>query len=133
MYEFNSCQFSIRVGYLAEERYSLHRQQSRIELQRQKSIKELGKGSSDMGIEAKTFKIKNGGSVDHHEERMDEDTKTLKGLQLFQSRVLGLLIKRMICTYRRWILFLLIVSRHFLIICDNSLCEFRQMSYYDIQ
>ena len=105
-----------RVGYLAEERHSLHRQKSRIEMQRQKSIKELGKDGSDLGTEAKTFKIKNGGSVDHHEEDVDEDTKKLKGLQLFQSRVLGLLMKRMICTYRRWILFFLIVSRHFLII-----------------
>ena len=117
-----------RVGYLAEERYSLHRQQSRIELQRQKSTKELGNGSSDLGIEAKTFEIKNGGSLDHHEEHMDEDTKKLKGLQLFQSRVLGLLMKRMICTYRRWILFLLIVSIHFLITFFDNLCEFRQMS-----
>ena len=106
---------------MAEERYSLHRQQSRIELQRQKSGKELG-DPRNLGIEAKTFKIKNGGSVDHHEERVDEDTKKLKGLQLFQSRVLGLFMKRMICTYRRWILFLLIVSRHFLINSYNNLC-----------
>ena len=101
-----------RVGYLAEERYSLHRQQSRVELHRQKSNKESRKSSSELEIQAKTSKSKNG-SVAHDEEHLDDDTKKLQGLQLFQIRALGLLAKRMICTYRRWILFLLIVSRLF--------------------
>ena len=91
----------------------MHRQQSRVELQRQKSNKESRKSSSELQIQAKTSKIKNG-SVAHDEEHLDEDTKKLQGSQLFQSRALGLLVKRMICTYRRWILFLLIVIRHFL-------------------
>ena len=112
MYKFTLLNFPTRVGYLAEERYSLHRQQSRVELQRQKSTKESRKSSSELEIQAKISKTKNG-SVVHDEEHLDEDTKKLQGLQLFQSQVLGLLVKRMICTYRRWILFLLIVSRHF--------------------
>ena len=107
-----------RVGYLAEERYSLHRQQSRVELQRQKSNKESRKSRSELEIQAKPSKTKNGSVSDeelmkHDEEHLDEDTKKLQGLQLFQIRALGLLAKRMICTYRRWILFLLIVSRLF--------------------
>ena len=105
----------------------MHRQQSRVELQRQKSTKESRKSSSELEIKAKTSKTKNG-SVAHDEEHIDEDTKKLQGLQLFQSHVLGLLVKRMICTYRRWILFLLIVSIHFLITFFDNLCEFRQMS-----
>ena len=34
----------------------------------------------------------------------------LKGHRLFRSRIQGLLTKRIICTWRRWALFLLIVS-----------------------
>ena len=120
-------QLPTRVGCLAEERYSLHRQQSRVELQRQKSNKESRKSRSELEIQAKPSKTKNG-SVAHDEDHLDEDTKKLQGLQLFQIRALGLLAKRMICTYRRWILFLLIVSIHFLITFFDNLCEFRQMS-----
>ena len=96
---------------MAEQRYQLQRKQSQIDLQRRKSMKQLRRGNSQQdAVEAQNFEI-NGDSKDVFSDHKAGEQEKLKGISLFQSRILGLLMKRIICTKRRWILFLLIVSR----------------------
>ena len=100
---------------MAEQRYQLQRQQSQKELQRRKSMKQLRRGNSKQDtVEAQNFEI-NGDSKDVFSDHKAGGQEKLKGISLFQSRILGLLMKRIICTKRRWILFLLIVS-HILVL-----------------
>ena len=99
-----------RVGSEAEKRYQFQRQQSQRELQRRKSMKELRRGNSNPGaIEAQVFDI-NGDSKNMISDSKAGDQEKLKGFSLLQSRIFGLMIKRIICTKRRWVLFTLIVS-----------------------
>ena len=60
-------------------------------------------------MENNTFE-ENGENMNNHDAHQGNGIRRLKGFQLFRSRILGLLTKRIICTQRRWILFLLIVS-----------------------
>ena len=100
---------------MAEQRYQLQRKQSQIEFQRRKSMKQLRRGNSKQdAVEAQNFEI-NGDSKDVFSDHKAGGQEKLKGISLFQSRILGLLMKRIICTKRRWILFLLIVS-HILVL-----------------
>ena len=105
----------IRVGSMAEDRYQVQRRQSHMELQRRKSMKELRRGNSHQNaIEAQTFDI-NGDSKDMLTDQKAGGQEKLKGLSLLQSRITGLMMKRIICTKRRWVLFLLIVSRCYIV------------------
>ena len=95
---------------MAEDRYQVQRRQSHMELQRRKSMKELRRGNSHQNaIEAQTFDI-NETSKDMLTDQKAGGQEKLKGLSLLQSRTTGLMMKRIICTKRRWVLFLLIVS-----------------------
>ena len=91
---------------MAEERYHIQRKQSQIELQRRKSMKELKKGNSMTEMDTPPMEV-NGDTTKRDDG--DEIVK-LKGFALFKSRLFGLIMKRIICTWRRWVLFLLIVS-----------------------
>ena len=100
---------------MAEQRYQLQRKQSQIEFQRRKSMKQLRRGNSKQdAVEAHNLEL-NGDSKDVFSDHKAGGQEKLKGISLFQSRILGLLMKRIICTKRRWILFLLIVS-HILVL-----------------
>ena len=96
---------------MAEQRYQFQRQQSQAELKRRKSMKQLRRGNSGNtdAVEAQNFEI-NGDSKDILSSHKAGGQEKLKGVSLFQSRILGLIMKRIICTWRRWVLFLLIVS-----------------------
>jgi hypothetical protein len=72
-------------------------------------MKQLGRGNSKE-VETQKFDEINGTSTNHPVDSQSDGAEKLKGFQLFKSRILGLLWKRIICTWRRWILFLLIVS-----------------------
>ena len=74
-------------------------------------MKQLQRGNSK-GVETETQKFDeiNGNSTNNPIVSQSDGDAKLKGFQLFKSRILGLLVKRIICTWRRWILFLLIVS-----------------------
>ena len=61
-------------------------------------------------METQMFDEINGPSTNNPIDSQSDGTEKLKGFQLFKSRILGLLMKRIICTWRRCILFLLIVS-----------------------
>ena len=95
---------------MAEQRYQFQRQQSQLEIKRRKSMKQLRRGNSGTDVvEAQNFEV-NGDSNDVLSDHKAGGQEKLKGISLFQSRIQGLIMKRIICTWRRWILFLLIVS-----------------------
>ena len=113
-----------RVGSMAEDRYQVQRRQSHMELQRRKSMKELRRGNSHQNaIEAQTFDI-NETSKDMLTDQKAGGQEKLKGLSLLQSRITGLMVKRIICTKRRWVLFLLIVSHCIVILVFSQLLYF---------
>ena len=74
-------------------------------------MKQLRRENSK-GVEKETQKFDeiNGASTNHPIGSQSDGGEKLKGFQLFKSRIVGLLMKRIICTWRRWVLFLLIVS-----------------------
>ena len=113
-----------RVGSMAEDRYQVQRRQSHMELQRRKSMKSLRRGNSNQNvIEAQTFDI-NEDSKDMLTDQKAGGQEKLKGLSLLQSRITGLMMKRIICTKRRWVLFLLIVSHCIVILVIVNLLYF---------
>ena len=113
-----------RVGSMAEDRYQVQRRQSHMELQRRKSMKSLRRGNSNQNIiEAQTFDI-NEDSKDMLTDQKAGGQEKLKGLSLLQSRITGLMMKRIICTKRRWVLFLLIVSHCIVILVFAQLLYF---------
>ena len=109
---------------MAEDRYQVQRRQSHMELQRRKSMKSLRRGNSNQNvIEAQTFDI-NEDSKDMLTDQKAGGQEKLKGLSLLQSRITGLMMKRIICTKRRWVLFLLIVSHCIVILVIVNLLYF---------
>ena len=72
-------------------------------------MKQLQRGNSK-GVETETQKFDEINGNSSQIASQSDGAAKLKGFQLFKSRILGLLVKRIICTWRRWILFLLIVS-----------------------
>ena len=105
---------------MAEERYQFQRQQSQIECQRKKSIERPSRrDSGHNSIEAQNS-YADEASLNKFSDYKARGQEKLKGLPLLRSRIIGLLIKRVIYTSRRWSLFLIVVCTSVLFLNQHN-------------